>query len=377
MRVTVIVPSLPPSACGLGGYTVQLWRHLVAGPSPSLSLDQALGWEFLVVHSADKSRKLFPLATIAELPLKAEQLADKLDRMNATCVLLQYECYSYDPHGVARYLVEGLRRWQGGMENRKLIVMFHEAWADGPPWKSAYWYSQQQRDVAKQLIDLADVAVTSNHHYKNMLESLRPNKEVLVIGIGSNFGVDRCPRLNWRQALIFGLNRSTALLKHRELLKVLYANKLVTGLVLAGRSSTTEDAKELKIACSILPRENIVQELDFDFDYVPMAVRECGLSLIDVDSHLLPKSGRFHLACMLGQIAIAQTGLEPGQPLEDGVNFLSYAPQNKQKIIDALKSETTLLQISDEAHKLSTDAFSWSKAASAWRQVLPLNDSGA
>lgn len=369
MKLMVIVPALPPKACGLGAYTVQLWRSIFqSNNGESASLSSASQWQFMVASNHDESQKNFPEASVT--PLCKDRLASQLEESGSEAVLLQFVGYAYDQHGVPEYLSAELQKWRSRNATRRLIVMFHETWyKDFTPWRRAYWYSSGQRRVVSEILKLSDVAVTTNGYYKSMLDSLHTEKEVKVIPIGSNFVVEPVER-DWRKLLIFGLDRVHAIESHEKLLRLLSKEKLIDTITLAGASNGDQGKNDVAKIEKMCPEVQVTTSFNFPLDQVPLAVKQPGLSLVDIHSALLAKSGRFHLSCCLKQVAICQWSTEPGKPFEDRKNYLSYSTHAINQLIPHIRDHQQLQAIGDNAYVLAQTEFDWHHIASQWTSLI-------
>jgi hypothetical protein len=133
-------------------------------------------------------------------------------------VLLHYANYGYEPRGCPTWLVDGLTRWKERSQGR-LVTVFHEVHAMGPPWRSSFWLSPRQRRLAASLAKLSDGMVTSMGYYRRILQQWVPRKEILVLPVFSTVGevpgalplAERAPRL-----VVFGGPGNRAL-AYREL----------------------------------------------------------------------------------------------------------------------------------------------------------------
>ena len=155
-----ITPELPPTMGGIADYTAILSRRLVevSGGSVVPTLIRA-GWkgdsptpetEFNTVDCAGECNPAALACTIRDH-------ADSADR---TVVLLQYSGYGYAQRGAPWWLVRGLHQ---ACEEASvpLITMFHELYAVGPPWTSAFWLSPAQRYIAARLAHMSQAMVTN------------------------------------------------------------------------------------------------------------------------------------------------------------------------------------------------------------------------
>ena len=95
-------------------------------------------------------------------------------------VLLHYAGYGYQARGCPTRLVAGLRDWKrrgGG----RLVTVFHEVYASGPPWRSSFWLFPFQRRLAAERARRSDGIVTSLEIYRSLLHRLVPGREAEVL----------------------------------------------------------------------------------------------------------------------------------------------------------------------------------------------------
>jgi hypothetical protein len=185
MRRTIIqiVPQLPPPPEGVGSFAMSLAgalrarsgiesRFLVASPSwvPPLGAG-----EFSAVK--------IPAATPAML---CDALAAATAGAPAT-VLLHYANYGYEPRGCPSWLIRGLMQWKASNKCR-LVTIFHEISAVGPPWRSSFWLSGRQRRLAASLAVLSDGLATSGRIQQRILLRWVPDKVIGVLPVFSTVG---------------------------------------------------------------------------------------------------------------------------------------------------------------------------------------------
>lgn len=104
-------------------------------------------------------------------------------------VLLHYVNYGYHRRGCPTGLVEALARWRrGAPDRRRLITLFHEVWATGPPWRSSFWLAPLQRRLAAALAGLSAGMVTSLELYGRMVRPFSGGKPVRVMPVFSTIG---------------------------------------------------------------------------------------------------------------------------------------------------------------------------------------------
>ena len=217
MRLLQVVPRLPAALDGVSGYATALSQALSQRGVASHFFVAARGWS-TAAHEG-------PAATpIPEGDASGAAFSRRLAESGAGRVLVHYVNYGYHSRGCPSGLVRGLARWRAEAPERRLITMFHEVYASGPPWRSSFWLGPWQRRLAAQLLRASDGAATSLPLYGRMLARFRPRREVVVAPVFSAVGEpaavpapgERRPRV----MLVFGGagNRRRAYGEQREAL---------------------------------------------------------------------------------------------------------------------------------------------------------------
>lgn len=199
-----IVTGLPPKIDGVGDYALSLARQA--------RKDNGIETRFIVGDPAwnGPSRvEGFEVNKLAERS-RADLLRVLEDATeNGSIVLLHYGGYGYARRGCPSWLVDGLRQWRSESKEGFLITMFHELYASGPPWTSAFWLSPLQRSLAARLARLSDQYLTSRQRYAEMVcrWSLGKHTTVRSLPVFSSIGEpDSVSPLNERRRrlVIFG-----------------------------------------------------------------------------------------------------------------------------------------------------------------------------
>ena len=164
MSLIQVVPHAPVSTEGVGGY--------------ALALGAAL--------ARDKGGASRWLAAAALPERSARALAAAL--AGESTVLLHYANYAYQRRGCPAWLIDGLKRWKREEPGRRLVTVFHELYASGPPWRSSFWLSPRQRQLAARLLRRSDAAATSLDFYAGILHRWRPTVPIAVAPVFSNVG---------------------------------------------------------------------------------------------------------------------------------------------------------------------------------------------
>ena len=231
VRLIHIAPELPPIVGGVADYTAILSQRLVEVSDGTV--------EPVLMHAGNQPAEAidvpFPVEDLSG-ECSATALAQATERLAAegdgrAVVLLEYSGYGYASRGVPLWLARGLRRVCGD-DGVPLITMFHELYATGPPWTSAFWVSPVQRFVAAQFARTSVGILTTHRENAKWLETYRysPDVSVDVQPSFSNVGEpDSCPPFDQRTAriVVFGGSgrKSNIYVENRKLLAELLNNR--------------------------------------------------------------------------------------------------------------------------------------------------------
>ncbi len=181
-----IVPALPPATNGVGDYALA-----VAG---SMRREFGLETQFVVGNPAWQGPEEvdgFKVRKVAARSAEGlEQTLLEAARGGEPRVLLQLSGYGFSGRGCPWWLMQGLRRWRAKQKDARLVTMFHELYAEAPPWRTTFWVSPVQRMVVKGIARSSDVAVTNIQLYRERLERFDPSKRgsVKALAVPSNVG---------------------------------------------------------------------------------------------------------------------------------------------------------------------------------------------
>lgn len=201
-----IVPSLPPAINGVGDYALTL--------ACVLREEFGIKTEFVVGNDqwqGPETVEDFRVWRVAAR--RSRDLEGILESIRATSeapsVLLQLSIYGFAARGCPLWLLDGLRRWKSKQPGSRLITMFHELYAFGPPWKSAFWVSPAQRMVVGGLARLSEYAASNTRLACERLEDFDPSKRqripVLAIPSGVGEPAETCGlSMRERSTVVFG-----------------------------------------------------------------------------------------------------------------------------------------------------------------------------
>lgn len=194
-EASVLVQVVPPGSGGVRDYAESLqaeWQRCgtssaVITLSKELALDRSL---------ADRIED--------DLGTKSNEVLSP-----SLAVVLHYSGYGYSNRGLCFWLLHQLQLLRERHRHAlRLVVVFHELYASGPPWRSAFWLSPAQAWLAARLADAADALWTNSEHHADWLRHRRRTGMALRIQpVFSNVGEpDHVPAwpLRQPQAVVFG-----------------------------------------------------------------------------------------------------------------------------------------------------------------------------
>jgi len=209
-----VVPRLQPGRCGVTDHVIPLAEELKA----AFGIDTA----FVVLNSEARCELQFPVAYCTSDRLLASSLA--LSGNESCAMLVHVSGYGYSADGAPTLLAEALR--DVSKERRfKIAAYFHELFASGAPWKSAFWHEPRQKAAIREIAVLCDLIVTNIGLHARWLESetqRKPGVTIQLLPVLSTIGeareripaVERAPKL-----IVFGL-AATRRRAYRELLEL-------------------------------------------------------------------------------------------------------------------------------------------------------------
>ena len=321
-EVIQIVPRLGAHADGVADYARTLAEALrvannintlfVCGdPSDGGGRDSGV---YRVARVEERSAAKLGLA----LDLQVEKRCDDV----RTNLVLHYVNYGFSRRGCPFWLIDGLEQWKQRKRGVRLITVFHELYASGPPWRSSFWLSPIQRHLVGRLARLSDYAVTSSELYRRALAGWAPEKrkKICVRPVFSTIG-EPAEREPWsrRQACMAVLGRAgiegRVYERHRQAV-VAAARALDVGeIVDIGLRSlpVPADLDGINIrATGHLPRKEVSRLLS-----------RCRAGFLDYPSDVLGKSTVFAAYCAHGVVPVITHVRGPNlDGLREGEHFL-------------------------------------------------------
>ena len=174
MTILQIVPRSPGSPDGVGDYAFTVARKLLAAYGHKTIFAAHQGPSAAAVDN-------FEIVSLASLATNG------LLQREHDHVILHFVNYGYQKRGVPFWLLPVLRALRSQCRGAWLTI-FHELYASGPPWKSAFWLRPFQIQIAKSISRMSDACIVSSEASRGELKRLSPGAKVSVHPVISNFG---------------------------------------------------------------------------------------------------------------------------------------------------------------------------------------------
>jgi len=179
-RLIQVVPRLTPARCGVSDHAILLAQEL----------ETAFGIEtaFVVLNSDEACSVSYPAIHCAPAHLLHACLSLSEGRPGA--ILVHLSGYGYSADGAPTLLADALANVKADRRFR-IAVYFHELFATGMPWRSAFWHSRRQRKAVHRIAEGCDLLLTSSQYYADWLQrepARRSATPVQLLPMFSNVG---------------------------------------------------------------------------------------------------------------------------------------------------------------------------------------------
>ena len=173
-RVLQIVPHPPGTFDGVGDYALNL--------AHAFSTGHGITTTFLVAGRATVTSK-DGYAVISGLNTRdSAELARHHEH-----AILHYVNYGYQARGVPFRLRRFVKQLRPHLRGR-WVTTFHELYASGAPWQSAFWLRSFQVSIARDMIDASSSCVVSNAPIEKAIHAHDQKKKIYFVPVMSNFG---------------------------------------------------------------------------------------------------------------------------------------------------------------------------------------------
>jgi hypothetical protein len=310
-QIIQVVPRMTPALCGVSDGALLLAGELEAG----FGIQTAIA-----VLNANQTHDV-PFPILYGSPAHLLETCLTLSKGEPGYLLVHLSGYGYSADGAPTLLAEALRDVKADGRFR-VAVFFHELFATGMPWGSAFWYSRRQKRAVRRIAEACDLLVTNTRNYVDWLnrETIRQTASpIQYMPVFSQVGE--------AQQRVFLADRDP-------------------GMAVFGLGGTRQNAyRELSALGNLLHHLGIQEILDIGPEFEPpgelhgIPVRRMGVlaateiarqfsrstfGFLSYPHTRLAKSGVFAGYCAHGVIPVIARHF-PGQVdgLEDGVHMLS------------------------------------------------------
>jgi hypothetical protein len=157
-RLIQVVPRLQPTRCGVSDHAIALASELRAG----YGIDST----FVVLNSDERCDLPYSITHCAPHQLLNACVA--FSGSQPSTILVHLSGYGYSADGAPTLLADALESVRVDARFR-IAVYFHELFATGMPWKSAFWYSRRQKRAVRRIAEACDLLVTNTRSYVEWL----------------------------------------------------------------------------------------------------------------------------------------------------------------------------------------------------------------
>ena len=153
-----VVPRLQPTRCGVSDHALAL--------ASELRTRHGIDTAFVVLNSDERCD--VPYSVIHCSPDRLLNACISLSQNRTAAILVHLSGYGYSADGAPTLLAEALGSVRADGRFR-VAVFFHELFAMGVPWKSAFWYSPRQKSAVRKIAEACDLLVTNTRKYVDWL----------------------------------------------------------------------------------------------------------------------------------------------------------------------------------------------------------------
>jgi hypothetical protein len=154
-----VVPRLQPTRCGVSDHAIALAEEL----RTTYGIDTA----FVVLNSDERSD--VPYSVIHCSPDQLLNACISLSENQSAAILVHLSGYGYSADGAPTLLAKALRDLKA-ISRFRIAVFFHELFASGMPWTSAFWHARRQKKAYREIVEVCDLPITNARVFADWLE---------------------------------------------------------------------------------------------------------------------------------------------------------------------------------------------------------------
>ena len=141
-------------------------------------------------HVIELSQALATTQSLLDRVLSLAGAGDQPNSRETFSLLINFSGYGYEQRGLCFWLLREVERAKAHLGDRlRVVAMFHELFASGPLWGSAFWLSPLQARIARKLARLSDAIWTNTEsHGRWLREQVGPSMPITVQPVFSTVG---------------------------------------------------------------------------------------------------------------------------------------------------------------------------------------------
>lgn len=270
-------------------------------------------------------------------------------------VVLQMSGYGFSKRGVPLWLLREMEMRRH--EIKRLGVFFHELYAFGPPWKSAFWLSPVQRHVVRRLAEMSDFWMTNREESAQWLCRYAGHKPYAVLPVFSTVGeLQSSPAARKSRLVVFG-NAGLRTVTYRTAGRDLFQWAKRQSLEIHDVGSPVTDTQVIAAQTA----NNVILHGRLEADNISNLMRNALFGVIAYPVDYIAKSSVFAAYCTYGLCPVVLSkGHEPSDGLLAGQHYLPGLPTD---LVDA-----------DEAQQTGEGAWRWYQAHGVGCHVAALRE---
>ena len=208
-------------------------------------------------------------------------------------------------------------------------IFFHELYASGPPWGSAFWLSPVQKHIARRLAELSDFWITNREGSAQWLRPFAGDKPHAVLPVFSNVGeMPAYSPVRVPKIVVFG-GAALRMATYRAAGNALFVWAQAQGLEIHDMGPAISDPVILKS----LQDARVVQHGRIAKEEVSSQLSDASLGILAYSVDYVAKSGVFAAYCAHGVCPLLiSKHYASSDGLITGSNYLPGLPLLNQKI---------------------------------------------
>ena len=141
-------------------------------------------------HVIELSQALANTQSLLDRVLSLADAGTQPNSQETFSLLMHFSGYGYEQRGLCFWLLREVERAKARLRDRlRVVTMFHELFASGPLWGSAFWLSPLQARIARKLARLSDAIWTNtDSHGRWLREQVGPSTPITVQPVFSTVG---------------------------------------------------------------------------------------------------------------------------------------------------------------------------------------------